>query len=356
MGASDAVEEALWWIGWHPRYVLSAAVAVGFVVGHLVGGVGTEGLVAGLVFAGGGLYSRRILASEAVVLGGAASVAYTVGFETALGAAGVSGVAETVVGLVTALVEDGAAEPIPAAQGSVSGFSLWYFACLSVGAVAWSVGAAVVNRTYADTYRAFRNLVGKKGEALLGEGTHTTMNGTDSLLGVRPNRRYQATNIRVRPNSIDLNYGSVLDMPRKAVTITGSTKHLYYDQLSSVDYDEPYFEVRMAGGDVIRVVTDEEPSEVLEEIETNLKRYKTTGSRVEEDRRAETAKARGRNDGEEGEDEASEPGEEAEKRAEEALEDIQDAEAVFEDAFNEVVEDEEAEEGESVSGFEVGRG
>lgn len=333
MGASDAVEEALWWLGWHRRYVLSTGVAAGFVSGYAVGGLGVAGLAAGLVVAGGLVYGRRVLALEGVVLGGLAAVAATVGFEAALSSAGVEGPASAFVGGVLSLVGFDGTEPLSAAEDGATAFATWYFSGLLVGALVWSVGAAVINRTYADTYGAFRDVVEKKGVALLGEGTHTTMNGSGSLLGVRPNREYHATNIRVRQNSVDLNYGSALSMPRKAVKIAGSTKHLYYDQLSSVDYDEPYFEIRMAGGEVVKVVTEEEPSEVLDEIEENLGRYKKA---EREERRAGSGAGR-----EEGGSADEAPSEEAERRAEEALEDIEGVESVFESAINEMVEDDD---------------
>jgi hypothetical protein len=339
MGVSNTVEEWLWWIGWHRRHVSSVGIAVGFLGGYFGGSLGTAGLVTGLALAAGALYRKGILGLQVLVLATAAGVTYSLGFGGVVAVAGVEDIAETLGGAVLGLVGVEYTDPVSAAERGIRGVTFWYLTGFFLGFLVWSSGAVVVNRTYGDSYDAFRDLIRKKGEAILGEGTHTTVNGSGSLLGIRPNKEYHATNIRVRESSIDLNYGSALSMPRKAMKIKGSTKHLYYDQLASVNYDEPYFEIGMSGGEIIKIVTEEEPSGVLDEIERNLDRYKKSQEKEIGERKRRTQEA---------ETEASTPDEEAERRAEEAMEDIESVEDVFESAIDEVDEKFEMVEDEDI--------
>jgi len=347
-GTSNAVEEVLWWLGWHRTHVLVGGMSLALLVGYAAGSVGLGTLAVGAFLLLFGSLSRRILAFEVVSFAAVGGVLYSFEGEELLSNFGASSegaelTAELILEISSSIgfqVDYPAGEALPTVGGALAGLVTWFLGGFALGIVAWAVGAGVVNRSYGEVYESYRMLIEKKGEALLGERTHTAMNGVGSMLGLKPYKEYHASNIRVRDNSVDLNYGSVLSMPRKAVSVSGSTKQMYYDQLASVEYEEPHLEIRMADGDIVRIATSEKPVELLEEIEARLKEYKRIGTPEREAEPAEEATEVERVEEKEAvaeeEEEAPEDTfieEESKARAEEAVEDIEE---VVESAFDEM--------------------
>ncbi|MDY6779334.1 MAG: hypothetical protein SV760_02055, partial [Halobacteria archaeon] len=335
-GVSSIVEEVFWWFGWHQKLLVMGGIVLGILSGYGIGVTDSTGLMLGLLIVVLGILSRSLfyLQLTGVVVAGVAL--YVVGgrpFLSMVGLGPESGVLRFVAEILLVLpnavgANPSYSDPVSAVARSVSGLTTTYLAGLVLGISAWASGAAVVNTTYQEVYDSFIKVVNKKGKSSLGDGTYTTSYGVGSHLGLKPSEKYHATNINPRENSIILHYGSMLKMPRKAVNLSGSTKQIYYDQIISVDYNSPRLEIRLADGEIVKIITSEDPNEILNDIRDRLQRYKSGTVETTEREPEEGVEEEAEQEIEE-EPEAEEMGEEeideaSRKRAEEAVEDMEE--------------------------------
>ena len=294
----EAVNEkataALWWTGWRPLVVASVGGVVGVLAGYAAGELGPATTVIGVVLISAGVFLstlRRIGFLSAVV---AFFVFYVIGpdrAERALEGSGVGAdwtdvVAESVLNIGALVGVETTREPTTVVGGGVASLSLWSLAGAALGGVVWIAGVYVVNARYSDVYHRFVNDVKGEGSILLGDdGFHTFVHGEETAPVARSAKKYHATNLLIGDSSLSLHHGSTVDMVRREEEISDSTKELYYDQVASVDYEEPFLKIRMSDGQVVKIVTSGKPVGVIEEIEDHLRRYKTSDDRTEGERR-----------------------------------------------------------------------
>ncbi len=333
---ANAIEEFFWWLGWHPLYILSAGIVLGLIAGFIYGSIAIGVVVIGVLLILFGLYKTNFTYGITAIFAVIAAINQTVGLTQLLQIADldpnsgpISIPAEAFINLYTTFgFASPAANEVTAASIILGGLITWHILGAVIGLLIWGVGAMVINSTYTDAYDAFNMIVRKKGEALLGEDIYTPSHGSGNVFGVKPHSEYFATNVNVGDNSLVINYGSKINMPKKEISLSESTKQMYYDQLASVDYEKPYFEVRMADGEVVNIVTNEKPEELLDEIENKLREYK---SAPEPQQRQREAREPSQPETQET-DEQITVGEESRERAEEAVSDMEEAiDSVLED-------------------------
>jgi len=282
--ATGTAEGALWWAGWRPLAVASLGALVGVLAGYAAGVLGPATAVVGVVVVSVGFFApwlRRMGFVGALV---AFVVFYVVGPSTAERGLEQSGVGTEWTGLVAdtvlnirALVGSPSGEATAVVGGGVASLSLWSLAGAAGGGAVWLVGAYVVNSGYGDLYSRFVGEVEREGAELLGDDDlHTFTHGEETAPVVRSAKRYRATNLLVGDSSLSLHHGSTVDMVTRDGSVSDSTKELYYDQVASVDYEEPFLKVRMSDGEVVKIVTSGKPVEVIEEVEDRLQTYKAS--------------------------------------------------------------------------------
>jgi hypothetical protein len=275
---------ALWWVGWRPLVAGSLGGVVGVLAGYGNGSLGFPTAAFGVaVVAVGALQTwlRKIgfLGALAVF-----TVFYVAGVETVknfLDSIGVGTdwtgfVADFVLNIASLVGVEPSGEPTAVVAGAVAGLALWSLAGAAGGVFPWLVGVYTVNNRYAGVYQDFTDRVKKEGKSLIGDrdSFYSFTHGEETLPLVRSAKRYHTTNVLVGDSSLSLHHGSTIDMVSGEEEMSNSTKELYYDQVASVDYEEPYLKVRMSDGQVVKIVTSQKPQELIEEIEKRLQRYK----------------------------------------------------------------------------------
>lgn len=283
--AVASVRDFVWWLAWRRHGLLMVGVGAGLGAGFVLGELGAGTLVLGLVLLGMGAFSGLffyfsnavyLLLAAAFYMGTARSLLSIVldpGGETAFH------LANSMLRVAEAAGFDVVAEgPTPVAEvGAVlEALATWSLAGFFGGLAVWAVGAAYVNTHYEERLEEFKREVVERGEELLGSEPFTYIQGVGSTLGVWPAESYRATNVVVGESSIMIHHGSKLVLGRGGVDVSDSTKQLYYDQVSSVDYDDPYFRIRMSDGEVVSLHTETKPVDLMNLIVKGLQRYKST--------------------------------------------------------------------------------
>ncbi len=280
----ERTTDALWWLGWRPLVAGSIGGIAGVLVGYAVGAVGGATATFGvLLIAVGALkpFLRKLgfLAAVSVFV-----VFYVIGSESAEGILEAVGVGADWTELVAVFVlnvgslvgVETANEPTEVVGGAVAALALWSLAGAAFGGVGWLGGAFAVNRKYAEVYDEFVEKVEEEGESLLGNrgGFYSLTHGEETAPVVDSAKMYRTTNLLVGESSLSLHHGSSVDMVTREIEIGDGTKELYYDQVASVDYDEPFVKIRMSDGEEIRIVSSGKPEELLDGVQRKVQEYK----------------------------------------------------------------------------------
>lgn len=287
-GVFEAATDPLWWIGWSPVATASAAGAAGVVAGYLLGWLAAGTAVFGVVVVALGVVLSLVRRTCLVAAVGSVVVFFVVGaeaVENTLEGLGVgTGWAEAVsvrVLEMASLVGVGlGGESGRTATEVVGGEVAWLAVSSLAGAAAgggvWLVGVYVVNGRHAGVRERLVEVAREEGERVLGDdgSFHTLTHGEGSLPLVDPSERYYVANFLVGESSVCLHYGSEVDMESQEVDISDSTKELYYDQISSVDYGGERLRIGSADGGTVKIVTSEKPVELMEEVDERIQKYK----------------------------------------------------------------------------------
>ncbi|MFW5929038.1 MAG: hypothetical protein ACOCT0_01270 [Halobacteriota archaeon] len=284
----ETAEDSVWWLVWRRHQVLLVGVGVGLVAGYGVDALGPGGLAVGLASVVFGYLSPTFFYLLLFVYAGLAGV-YTFADGRAVlemfldpeGAIAVS-IARflLLLGEQAGFELEGASDnPVGAVGGVLSTLATWSLVGFAVGGVSWAAMASFVNTRYEDYVDGFREEVREAGESLLGSEPFTYVQGRGSKLLLWPAMAYYATNVVVGRNSIMLHHGSKLDLGSRSTEISDSTKQLYYDQVSSLDYDDPYFRIRMSDGEVISLHTESKPVELMNLIARGLQDFKSQAAK-----------------------------------------------------------------------------
>ncbi len=282
---ADAVKDSVWWLAWRRHELLMVGVFFGLVAGFFFDALGAGTLVLGVVLVGLGVLSGLFFYFVVASYLGLALVFYLADGQQVLGLF-LDPEGELAFHLANSLLRIGAAAgfdvaaegptPVEDVGGVLASLAAWsllgFFSALAV----WATVAGYVNTNYQRMLDDFKERVVQRGENLLGSEPFTYLQGVDTTFGVWPAKRYVATNVVVGQSSIMLHHGSELYLPRRRLEVSDSTKQLYYDQVSSVDYDDPFFRVRMSDGEVVSLHTETKPVDLMNLIVQGLQSYKST--------------------------------------------------------------------------------
>lgn len=284
-----------WWAGWHPRQLSWIGVGIGLVAGTALGGIDVGALVLGLLLLGFGVRYPRFYTGTAAAAGVVAVAVYVVGGDASLAALGgvgldltpllgfLSDVAGGIVGLLELLGMDlGVAAPVTV-------FFRRLYQVLGLGFAGgllvlplWLVGVVHVTGAYDELYREYADRLEAKGRELLGpedgwdrDRFYNLTYGLGTVPLLQPNKQYYVTNLYIGDHAIGVHADSEIDMVARDVDVSTSTRELFYDQVASVDYTDPYLEVKMSDGERFRFISTTEPGELLEDVRTSLQQYKS---------------------------------------------------------------------------------
>lgn len=288
-GVFGAATDPLWWIGWSPVATASAGAAAGVVAGYLLGWLAAGTATFGVVVVALGVVVPLVRRTCLVAAVGSVIVFFVVGAEAvkdALEGLGVgTGLAEAVSVRVLELasfvgVGLGGGSGRTATEvvgGAIAWLSVSSLAGAAAGGGVWLVGVYVVNSRHAGIRERLVEVASEEGERVLGDdgSFHTLTHGEGYLPLVDPAERYQVANLLVGESSVCLHYGSEVDMASQEAEISDSTKEIYYDQISSVDYGGERLRIGSADGGTVKVVTSEKPVELIEEVDERVQEYKT---------------------------------------------------------------------------------
>lgn len=294
-GVGEVATDPLWWIGWSPVATASVAAAAGVVAGYLLGWLAAGTAAFGVVVVALGVVLSLIRRACLVAAVGSVVAFFVVGagdIEDALEGIGVgTGWAEAVSVRVLEMASfvgvglggESGRTATEVVGGEVSFLAVSSLAGAAVGGGVWLVGAYVVNRRHAGVRERLVGVAREEGERVLGDdgSFHTLTHGEGSIPLVDPSERYCVANFLVGEQSVCLHYGSEVDMESREVDISDSTKELYYDQISSVDYGGERLRIGSADGGTVKVVTSEKPVGLMEEIDERVQKYKSYAGTAE---------------------------------------------------------------------------
>ncbi|MDY6779285.1 MAG: hypothetical protein SV760_01810, partial [Halobacteria archaeon] len=284
---------------------------------RLLNALGFATLLVSLALVGFAFYAGDgAVVAGSVVVFLSALVFYLIGGNAFLGVLSAVGLAETLRSFVRVAVdvlgnvlgavgfELSTADAVPNLVTAVKDFTTWSLLGIGVGASVWVSGTRLINSDYVDVYTNHQGSIEDHGRRLLGVGTddattkvesdggtesevdtrdtrmsdesdfYTLTYGEGGSLLVEPNSVYYSTNLLVGNASLLLHHGSRVDMVKRESYVSDSTKELYYDQVASVDYNDPYLEIRFSDGETFRFISAEKPESVLEDVQTKLQEYK----------------------------------------------------------------------------------
>lgn len=285
----------VWWAGWHPRQLSWVGGGLGLLVGTLVGVLDVAAFAIGLLLLGLGVKYDRFYLFEGVLAFLIAVAVYIVGADATLEAAGGAGLApggllgflgDVADGVIAALalfgIEIEVGEPITVAFGRLYQIAGLGLAGAAVILPLWIVGLVHVTSTYDQLYREWTDRIERKGKQLLGpdeqwdrDRFYNLTYGIDSVPLLRPNKEYFVTNLYIGDHAIGVHADSEIDMVQRDVEVSTSTRELFYDQVASVDYTNPYLEVKMSDGEKFRFISTTEPGDLLDDVKTSLQQYKS---------------------------------------------------------------------------------
>lgn len=157
------------------------------------------------------------------------------------------------------------------------------FLGIFAGPIVWFIGARYVNDNYRDVLDAYLRDVEGRGREILGltgedVASYTLQFEGASPLMVSAAKEYQPTTLIVTDSSVAVYDDTNLNMMLLQADVGTDTREMYYDQISSVNYSEPYLELKTSDGDTMQYLSSRKPNDALHDIQDRLRGYKRTGA------------------------------------------------------------------------------
>lgn len=156
---------------------------------------------------------------------------------------------------------------------------LWGVVGFWISPFVWIGSVNFVNSKYQELLDAFHGDVAAKATELFagaGEGTQTYRieHAYDSVRLVRPNRVYEPVTLIVGDGSLLVYDDARLRFDLLQPTLGASTREIFFDSVTSVNYDSPFFEIRMGDGDHAKYRSSRKPDDVLHDLQQRVRQYK----------------------------------------------------------------------------------
>jgi len=275
-----------WWLGWRPAVTTSVSVFIAILLGLSTGYFGVYAAGTGAVIILVGLAAPWLRKLGVVLSFTVFLLFYLIGSEateaffesSGVGMDWVNPMASLIFAVGSLIGFEETNRPVEVISTSLAGLALWSLAGCVVGGLIWLVSVYRINSGYDEVYEDFVKTVERKGDQMLEEKgySRSVSHGVETVPLINSAKAYYTTNLLIGESSISLHHGSELDMMKKEYNISDGTKDIFYDQVASVDYDEPYLRIRTSDGEVIRIVTSEEPREIIDRVQKKLQKYKTS--------------------------------------------------------------------------------
>jgi hypothetical protein len=156
----------------------------------------------------------------------------------------------------------------------------WGIRAAILSGVIWVAAVLYVNKTYQEKLDVFNSDAAAIARGMFGSAGEETNafiieHGHDSVWFLQPYRVIEPVTVIVGDTSMLVYDDYKLELDRLSANFGTSTREFYYDSIASVNYDEPYFEIKLADGDFAQYRSSRKPDSVLYELQNRVRQYKT---------------------------------------------------------------------------------
>lgn len=143
----------------------------------------------------------------------------------------------------------------------------------------WIAAVIYVNISHREKTKTFTNeaaSVGRRIFGTAGEDTNsfTIEHGYGSVRLVRPYRVIAPISIIVGESSLLVYDDAKLQLDRLHSELGTGTREFFFDSIASINYDRPYFEIKLVDGDSAQYRSTRKPDAVLHDLQQRLRQYK----------------------------------------------------------------------------------
>jgi len=160
--------------------------------------------------------------------------------------------------------------------------SAWTLGALGflAGPAVWFFGARYINDNYEPVLQGYLRDVEGRGREILGlagenVASYTLKYKGDSPLLVSAAKEYRPTSLIVTDSSVAVYDDTELNMMMLNADVGTDTREMYYDQISTVNYSDPYLELKTSDGDTMQYYSSRKPNDALHDIQSRLREYKS---------------------------------------------------------------------------------
>lgn len=145
--------------------------------------------------------------------------------------------------------------------------------------VVWAVAVIFTNSNYQELSDAFLHDAAAKATEIFagaGKGTETyyIKHSYDAVNFVRPDRVHEPVVLIVSDASMLVYDDARLDFDRLYANFGTSSREFFFDSVASMNYDKPYFEIRLQDGERVKYRSSRKPDDVLHDLQQRLRSYK----------------------------------------------------------------------------------
>lgn len=151
---------------------------------------------------------------------------------------------------------------------------------LLIGLVLWVIFALHVNRKGEPIVEEFRKVspdIGRRHLDIANEstGAHSIYHVEGSSAGIEVNHEYVTRTLVVGDSSASIHGGVYLDMKGRGTRIDDTTEEVYYDQVTSVQYEDGALQIATSDGETMSYPSTREPTDALADLQNRVREYKT---------------------------------------------------------------------------------
>ena len=165
--------------------------------------------------------------------------------------------------------------------------ALYLFGALFLLGPIWVATVVYVNRTHRTKIDSFTSEAAAIGRRIFGTAgaqtaSYTIEHGYGNVRFVRPNQVIDPITVIVGDSSMLVYDDAKLELDRLHADFGSGTREFFFDSVASVNYDAPYFEIKLVDGDQAQYRSSRKPDDVLHELQRQVREYKRKPSRATE--------------------------------------------------------------------------
>lgn len=164
-------------------------------------------------------------------------------------------------------------------QGAGSSPVAWGFYGLLLGAVAHFAGIYYVTNNWRrlvdnfvnDVESAAREMMGMAGENV---STYTLRYSFGGRRLLSPDRVHEPTVLVVGDASLAVHEDAILELDMLTADVGTKSREYYFDSITSVNYEDPHFQIKTSDGSTDQYESTREPDDALYDLQERLREYK----------------------------------------------------------------------------------